>query len=161
MPIAAFFLAFFFPCHALRWLGRLIKFFPRLSRLYAWSVSWMEKMAGMSLSFQLHFLFYTLISYTVVIAEFCCLLANYSPISIKTAALTQPVIMLLNILPITVAGLGVREGAAILLLTHFGIAAPAAFASAFLLFLLNTALPGLAGMLLLLHRYLFAFRKKR
>lgn len=121
----------------------------------------MEKMAAVSLSFQLKLLFYTFIGYAAVIAEFYCLVANYGPISIKTAALTQPVIMLLNMLPITVAGLGLREGAAILLLTPFSVAASAAFASAFLLFLLNTALPGIVGMILLFDRYFSSSRDKR
>ncbi len=155
--IGVFFFAFFYPRRFLQWVVVLTKRFPYFSRFHSMFLSWVEKIAAVSLSFKVRFLFYTIISYVVVMMEFYFLVSNYRDVSIEAVILVQPVIMLVNILPITIAGLGVREGTAVLLLASFGIPAPAALSSAFWLFLLNTALPGIAGMVLLLfYRSIFS-----
>jgi hypothetical protein len=58
-------------------------------------------------------------------------------------------VVLTNAVPLTVAGLGTREGAAIILLSryHTHILRSVASASAFLMFFMNTALPGIVGAL--------------
>lgn len=91
-----------------------------------------------------------LLSYGVVILQFHSLLSNYHSSRLWTAVLAQPLIMLTNILPFTIGGLGIREGAAIALLAPFGVPRAPAVSSALMLFFLNTALPALAGAVLLL-----------
>jgi hypothetical protein len=54
-------------------------------------------------------------------------------------------ILLTNLIPLTIGNLGIREGAAAFLLARFGVAAPAAVNAAFLLFLFDSVIPGLAG----------------
>jgi uncharacterized membrane protein YbhN (UPF0104 family) len=63
--------------------------------------------------------------------------------------LTFPLVILTNVLPLTVGGLGIREGAAAALLSHYGVPTAEAALAAFLMFAINTALPGLVGALLL------------
>lgn len=57
-----------------------------------------------------------------------------------------PLVMLVNLVPMTIAGLGLREGTAILLLNKFSIPSNVAFNVSFLIFLLNTALPAIWGI---------------
>ena len=108
-----------------------------------------HRLATWPMAFKVRFLGYTVFGYLVALVQFHLLLANYGPVDFAWVLLTQPVIMLINTVPVTVAGLGMREGAAVLLLAPFGVSAAAALSAAFLLFLLNTAVPGVAGMALL------------
>lgn len=56
--------------------------------------------------------------------------------------------MLMNFV-ITIGGLGIREGTAIFLLGKFSLSPATAFNSGFLLFLINTALPAIIGLVIL------------
>src|SRR5262249_11177509 len=56
-----------------------------------------------------------------------------------------PLVVLTNAVPVTIAGFGLREGTAVYLLSHYGVPQAFAFAGAFLMFFLNTALPGFVG----------------
>jgi len=146
-------LGIFFPHYPPRWVNRVLawtgKFAGTRERL-----SLIEgEMAAMKMAFKLKFLGVTFSCYGVVIVEFYWLVNNYQSCRFDVVCLSQPLIMLVNIVPVTIAGLGVREGAAVVLLSSFGVAGPVAISSAFMLFLLNTALPALIGALLLLtHR---------
>ncbi len=52
----------------------------------------------------------------------CYLLVNaFQPADFSTVFFTFPLIILTNIVPVTISGLGVREGAAVLLLPQFGV----------------------------------------
>jgi len=144
------------PDFPLRWLQRLL---PRSSGFAALR----EKAARMTL--QLRSVSagvkrrqtgLALLGYGVVILQFHALLDNYHPSRLGTAVLAQPLIMLTNILPFTIGGLGIREGAAIALLSPFGVPRAPAVSSALMLFFMNTALPALAGSVLLL-----LFRSRR
>jgi len=57
-----------------------------------------------------------------------------------------PLVMLVNLIPITIAGLGIREGTAILILDKFSVPSNIAFNVSFLIFLINTALPAILGV---------------
>lgn len=92
-------------------------------------------------------------AYSFVLAEFYLLLLGFGSISLKAVMFVFPVVMLTNILPITIGGLGVREGTAAVLFSLFHVPAAVAINAAFLIFFLNTLLPGLLGALLVVkHR---------
>lgn len=143
----------FFPHYPLRWLNRLLERTGKWAGVRERLALIEEEMKSMTMKFKLRFLGLTLLGYGMVIVEFFWLVDNYHPCRLALIFLAQPLIMLVNIVPITIAGLGIREGTAAVLLSPFGVPHSAALSSAFMLFLLNTALPALAGALLLLgHR---------
>jgi len=69
---------------------------------------------------------------------------------------TFPVISMLSSLPVTFAGLGVREGAAIVLLGFYGVPESEAVAAALLSFAVNLAWGGVGGYLLWREAHRFA-----
>lgn len=95
------------------------------------------------------FLALTLLSFVVVLVQFGIILSDWRAPTLGLVLLTFPLVILTNVLPVTVGGLGVREGAAALLLAHYGVPAADAVLAALLMFTINTALPGVAGALLL------------
>ena len=62
--------------------------------------------------------------------------------------LTLPIILVVSSLPISIMGLGLREGTAALLLNLYGVPMESAVAAAFSLFVINALLPGLVGLAL-------------
>ena len=62
--------------------------------------------------------------------------------------LALPIILIVSSLPISIMGLGLREGTAVLLLSRYGVPMEAAVAAAFSLFVINALLPGLVGLVL-------------
>lgn len=88
----------------------------------------------------------TFLGLTVTLLQGYILVLAFEPVSYLTILFSFPLIILTNILPVTVGGLGVREGASVLLLTQFGVSSATAFNAAFLLFFINTFLPDLAGL---------------
>jgi uncharacterized membrane protein YbhN (UPF0104 family) len=95
------------------------------------------------------FLALTLASFAIVLIQFGIILSSWTAPTPDLVLLTFPLVILTNVLPITVGGLGVREGAAALLLAHYRVPAADAVLAALLMFTLNTALPGVLGALLL------------
>lgn len=93
-------------------------------------------------------LIYTLGSFLIVLLQYWIILRAWNVGGLNVVAYCFPLVVLTNAVPLTVAGLGMREGAAVLLLKHYGIAASIAATSAFLMFFMNTALPGLIGALI-------------
>lgn len=91
----------------------------------------------------------TLLSFVIVLVQFGILLLNWHGWDLSLSVLTFPLVVLANVLPITVAGLGVREGLAALLLAHYGVSTSHAVLAAFLMFAINTGLPGVIGAFLL------------
>lgn len=153
--LAALLVGIFFPHYPPRWVNRFLERTLRTGkwpgvreRLYVIE----GEMESIALKFKLKFLGVTLFCYGIVIVEFYWLVANYHHCRLAGIFLSQPLIMLVNIAPVTIAGLGVREGAAVVLLSSFGVPHSAAISSAFMLFLLNTAFPALVGVLLLLRK---------
>jgi uncharacterized membrane protein YbhN (UPF0104 family) len=90
-------------------------------------------------------LLYTLGSFAIVLLQYWIILRAWEPVGMDVVTFCFPLVVLTNVVPLTVAGLGTREEAAILLLKHYHIAASIALTSAFLMFFMNTALPGLIG----------------
>jgi uncharacterized protein (TIRG00374 family) len=60
-----------------------------------------------------------------------------------------PLITLSTIIPLTIGGVGIREGVAMLLLQQYGIAGATIFNAYFLLFVIDNVLTGLCGLALL------------
>jgi len=89
----------------------------------------------------------TLLSYSIVLVEVYFLSRAFQSFDILSVVIAYPLVMLANLIPITIGGLGVREGVAVVLLGRFGLSQEAAFNSAFLLFLINTALPAVFGII--------------
>lgn len=94
------------------------------------------------------FLALTFASFAVIMAQFGLILLSWRPWSLDIVLLTFPLVILTNVLPITVGGLGVREGTAALLLSHYGVSAADAGLTALLSATVNTYIPGLVGAML-------------
>jgi uncharacterized membrane protein YbhN (UPF0104 family) len=95
------------------------------------------------------FLALTLASFAVVLIQFGIILSQWASPTLSLVLNTFPLVILTNVLPITIGGLGVREGASALLLAHYGVSSADAALAALLMFAINTALPGIIGSLLL------------
>jgi glycosyltransferase 2 family protein len=95
------------------------------------------------------YLVLTALSFGVVLLQFGIILLSWKAWSLDIVFLTFPLVVLTNVLPVTIGGLGVREGAAALLLSHYNVSPAHAALAAFLMFAVNTALPGLVGVLVL------------
>ena len=90
-------------------------------------------------------LLYTFGSFLIVLFQYWIILRAWHVGGLDVVVYCFPLVVLTNAVPLTVAGLGIREGTAILLLNHFGIASQVAGTSAFLMSFMNTVLPGLLG----------------
>ncbi len=75
------------------------------------------------------------------------LLSAFQPIAASTILIVFPLILLTNLVPVTIGSLGIREGAAIYLLSQFGVSATIAVSVSLLLFLFDTVIPGVLGSL--------------
>jgi len=67
------------------------------------------------------------------------------PVSLVSMGWIRSVVVLLTVLPISIGGLGVREGALVFTLQAFGVAAHDAIALSILIFATTMVAPGLAG----------------
>jgi hypothetical protein len=83
-----------------------------------------------------------------VLAYFLITLALAIDVSMITIGWVRSVVILLTMLPISVSGFGVREGAFILLLKPYGVAGDKALALSFLVFATTLLFVGLIGGLL-------------
>lgn len=142
----------YLPHLPVRWLNHLLKNTTFLMKKRERLDMIESGLQSISFSFKVKFLSITILSYGVVIWEFQQLVSNYQECGFMIALLCQPLIMLTNILPFTIGGIGVREGTAVILLAGFGIARTHALSAAFMLFVLNTAIPALIGVMLLFFR---------
>jgi len=91
----------------------------------------------------------TLISYIVCVIEVFFILKAFCDINLMDVFKVHPVVMMSNILPVTVGGLGLREGLSVFLYSKFGIAKEFAFWGGFLIFGFNTLLYGILGTVLI------------
>jgi glycosyltransferase 2 family protein len=95
------------------------------------------------------FLAITFLAFAVVFLQFGVILLSWRNWSLDVVLLTFPLVILTNVLPLTIGGLGIREGTAAALLSHYGVLPADAAVVAFISFAMNTALPGLIGAFLL------------
>lgn len=92
-------------------------------------------------------LLYRLLASVIDILQFYLLINAFSTITLFSVIAVYPIIILTNILPLTIGGIGVREGVSIILLSKYGIPPESAVNASFLLFCINTLLPGILGTL--------------
>jgi glycosyltransferase 2 family protein len=78
----------------------------------------------------------------------------FQQVPFSAIAFAFPWILLTNLVPVTPGGIGVREGAAVLLLHRYGVADTTAINATLLLFIFNTLTPGLIGLM-----YVFGGRR--
>ena len=76
------------------------------------------------------------------VVQYGLLLNAFEPVSFLVVFSVLPIIVLISNFPITIGGLGLREGVAALMLTSFGVSPAIAVRSSFLLFWINNLLPG-------------------
>ncbi|OYT71933.1 MAG: hypothetical protein CFK52_06765 [Chloracidobacterium sp. CP2_5A] len=74
------------------------------------------------------------------------LVLAFEPVTFEAALFCLPLILLTILAPLTPAGLGVREGAAVLLFQRFGVGLEAAVNATLLLHVINTLAPGVYGL---------------
>lgn len=77
--------------------------------------------------------------------QFYLLLNAFIPVGLLPVFVVYPIIILINILPVTFMGIGMREGVAMLTLSIYGVPPEASVSASFLLFCLNTLMPGIIG----------------
>lgn len=86
--------------------------------------------------------------YAIYIFQFCILSMAFQPIVWTTAlTATTSTLFVKSLLPISIADLGIREGAAVYFFTRFHVDKASAFNGALLLFLINILVPTLVGLL--------------
>ena len=91
----------------------------------------------------------SLIMYFLTFIQFYFLILSFSPqtnINFLIIVKTSPLIQFMSVIPITLFGLGIREGTSIYLLGIFGINKVIAFNSSFLSFVFNILLTALIGV---------------
>ena len=79
------------------------------------------------------------------VVQFYLLLRAFQMVPLVAVAATCPLVFVALILPVTIAGFGVREVTAAALLARFGVAPAAAVDASLLLFTINIGIPALAG----------------
>jgi uncharacterized membrane protein YbhN (UPF0104 family) len=83
------------------------------------------------------------------IVQFGLLLNAFQPVSFLVVFSVLPIIVLISNFPITIGGLGLREGVAALMLNSFGVSPAIAVTASFSLFCVNNLLPGAIGFIFL------------
>ncbi len=89
-------------------------------------------------SFQIIFVFLTVCQYFFIVSRF-------SQTSFFDLLISVPLILIANVIPITYAGLGLRETFSIHLLQNFNVLPEIAVTASLLIFFLNSVIPALIG----------------
>jgi hypothetical protein len=93
----------------------------------------------------------SLLYFIIYSAQFYALLWAFEDVAPMAMIICFPLIMLVNSVPVTIGGLGIREGAAVLFFSRFGIQESSALGAALLLFAINILIPGLCGLAFIHH----------
>jgi uncharacterized membrane protein YbhN (UPF0104 family) len=80
--------------------------------------------------------------------QFYLLLSSLEPVGWQVGFTLPAILVITGSLPISIMGLGLREGTAALILSRYGVSIESAVAAAFSLFVINALLPGLVGVAL-------------
>ena len=107
------------------------------------ALSWRVLLTGMLV---------TLVMFLIVLLQCHILLMTFieGTLHFKVTLFAYPLVILANILPITIGGLGVREGVAVFCLSFFDVPPEVAVAATFYLFLINVVAPALLGCIIIL-----------
>jgi hypothetical protein len=101
-----------------------------------------------SVSFLITQLLLSLTCFLLLMLQFWVILLDFSEVRFVDVVVGLPVILVGSMLPLSVSGLGIREIVASLILPRFGIGEGQAAIASFLLFLINSLIPGLVGIAL-------------
>jgi len=88
----------------------------------------------------------SLICFLLLMLQFWVILLDFSKVRFEDVVVGLPVILVGSMLPMSVSGLGIREMVASLVLPRFGIDQAQAAIGSFLLFLINSLIPGTVGI---------------
>jgi uncharacterized membrane protein YbhN (UPF0104 family) len=101
--------------------------------------------------------------YFTFLTQFLLLLSAFGPVNLFSAFAGISTIMLIKTIvpPVTLGELGIREGTAVIVLSHVGVLAAAALSASLLLFVVNLLIPALIGLPLLLRARLTSERIAR
>jgi len=93
----------------------------------------------------------TVVMFFVVLLQCYLLVKTFYPqeVSFNSIFFAYPLVIVANILPITIGGLGVREGVAVFTLSIFDIPGDVAVSATLYLFLINVVFPALLGALVI------------
>ena len=89
----------------------------------------------------------SILNWMLVILQFYLLLNMYYFSTINVAISSLPIIQLSNLIPVTIAGIGLRENLSIYILQIYAIPNQVAALSAFILYFIDIFIPGLIGLL--------------
>jgi uncharacterized membrane protein YbhN (UPF0104 family) len=93
----------------------------------------------------------SLLYFLVYSLQFYFLLWAFEDVSPMAMIICFPLVMLVNSIPVTIGGLGIREGAAVLFFSQFGVQESSALGAALMLFAINILIPGLCGLTFIHH----------
>ncbi len=88
------------------------------------------------------------VAFLMTALQFHLFLSAFGPAPAGATLFVLPLMILSNLVPLTVSGVGIREWASVLLFRRYGIPAAVAVTVAWLVYLCNSLLPGLAGAVL-------------
>jgi uncharacterized membrane protein YbhN (UPF0104 family) len=147
LAILTVLLAGLFPGHLQKILLRLKKIIPRpaqIDRLAASFNNFNRRQA-------LNLLGFTALFYLIITSQFVILLEAFEPIALVPAYwVVFSIFIAKTMLPISLGDLGIRESAAVFFAGIIGARESTAFNASILIFLINLAIPSVAGFFLLL-----------
>ena len=111
----------------------------------------LEGFRGLSTRRLFVLLMMSLLYFIIYSMQFYFLLWAFEDVAPMAMIICFPLVMLVNSVPVTIGGLGVREGAAVLFFSRFGVQEPTALGAALLLFAINILIPGLCGLAFIHH----------
>jgi len=139
IPIAIFIFVLFLPL-LIYWLKHL----NRIKSIDKYFQEYFKVMPRIS-ALQIAYMFLTIFQYFILINTF-------RPYHIFSAIISVPLILISNLIPITYAGLGLREKFAIEVLAKYSISSEHAVTVTLTIFFFTSVLPALTGLVLLLKK---------
>jgi glycosyltransferase 2 family protein len=82
---------------------------------------------------------------TIDLFQFYLIANSFDSVKFVDIAAVYPLVILSNLAPVTIGGIGVREAMSMYTLSYFQVSPETAVSASFLLFAINTFLPGMAG----------------
>ncbi len=152
--IVLFLLFYFFIMlllHPRLWKNSIIDYFSSKKRLSSFFQQ-VEILRSLDKNYSARMIGWTVLFYSCIIAQFALLTAaftNHHNFFHFLWAGTMVMFAKSVLPPVSLAEIGVREGAAVFFLTKMGELAPSAFDASIFLFLINVLIPSLIGVVLL------------
>ena len=122
----------------------LLSSIPKLHKIHKYSFEYSKYIPAI-LGRQILYMTLTIIQYYVI-------MTNFTSINFFNVFIAVPLILSANLLPITYAGLGLRETFAIKVLHEYGIRASISVTCSLIIFAVNNILPALVGVYFIIAR---------